>query len=207
MTLAEVLIRYQTEPKLLCQFQGEESQGIPLQLCLQTHHSLNTNSYIQRLYWPWIFCAHFLPFLWNYPETAGSSALSKQTYTHQSNPIIDGELAATRPSTKAAEEDRAAWGEMFGKRRGIKMLLIKVQNKNKLQMIIMDVPQCTSSIFFLVQAFKVTQHQRQTSRSRNVTQKCTEFEESGFVGSHFGTCWPQSTLKQFEHSIPSPKIL
>ena len=53
--------------------------------------SSNTNPYIQRLYWPWISCAQFLPFLWNYRETTGSSALSKQTYTDQSNPIIDGD--------------------------------------------------------------------------------------------------------------------
>ena len=37
LTLAEVLIRYQTEPKGFCQFQGEESPGIPLQLYLQAH--------------------------------------------------------------------------------------------------------------------------------------------------------------------------
>ena len=38
-------IRYHTEPKRLCQFQGKESQGIPLRLCFQAHHRTQIHTF------------------------------------------------------------------------------------------------------------------------------------------------------------------
>ena len=169
LTLPEVLIRYQTEPSRLCQFQGEESDGLTLQLCLQLDWTeIDTFSdSIDSGFFLFGFCS----FSGITQRQPGPQFLSKQTCTGQSNPINNGWLAATRPATKADDKDLVASGdEIFGNERGGIHVVNQVHPPK--QEWVTNGHNGFPAMHFIncyfccwLQAFKATPHQRQNITS------------------------------------------